>query len=128
MLEADIVMGTIVGKDGPPMPIMAHPPATTSDLSLAEFLETISQHNVKETNPASKKGAKLDFKSIEAFEQSQELISKYQVRVIFFLLACIFSLLFKSLPPLLPLLLNSHVEYVRVLVVVEYVLLIPPSP
>lgn len=80
MLEADIVMGSIVGKDGPPLPIMAHPPATTSDLTLAEFLETIAQHNMKETNPASKKGAKLDFKSIEAYEQSQELISKYQVR------------------------------------------------
>ncbi|KAJ8721183.1 hypothetical protein PYW07_001958 [Mythimna separata] len=78
MLEADIVMGTIVGKDGPPVPIMAHPPATTSDLTLAEFLETIAQHNLKESNPANKKGAKLDFKSIEAYEESQELINKYQ--------------------------------------------------
>ncbi|XP_047019726.1 protein FAM151B isoform X1 [Helicoverpa armigera] len=78
MLEADIVLGTVVGKDGPPLPIMAHPPATTSDLTLAEFLETVAQHNLKETNPGSKKGVKLDFKSIEAFEQSQDLIGRHQ--------------------------------------------------
>ncbi|KAF9813243.1 hypothetical protein SFRURICE_019724 [Spodoptera frugiperda] len=80
MLEADIVIGTVVGKEGPAIPIMAHPPATTSDLSLAEFLETVSQHNLKESNPTSKKGVKLDFKSIEAYEESQELIGRYQAQ------------------------------------------------
>ncbi|XP_022815036.1 protein FAM151A isoform X1 [Spodoptera litura] len=80
MLEADIVIGTVIGKEGPAIPIMAHPPATSSDLSLAEFLETVSQHNLKESNPSSKKGVKLDFKSIEAYEESQELIGRYQAQ------------------------------------------------
>ncbi|XP_026732812.1 protein FAM151B isoform X1 [Trichoplusia ni] len=75
MLEADISLGQVVGKEGPPIPIMAHPPATTSDISLAEFLEAIAKHNEKGVDV---KGVKLDFKSIEAFEQSQELIAKYK--------------------------------------------------
>ncbi|XP_049868456.1 protein FAM151A isoform X2 [Pectinophora gossypiella] len=74
MLEADIVMGTIRGKDGPPLPIMAHPPATTSDLTLADFLSAVAQYNKGNSKP---KGVKLDFKSIEAFEKSQDLIAKY---------------------------------------------------
>ncbi|KAI5633914.1 hypothetical protein NE865_13376 [Phthorimaea operculella] len=74
MLEADIVLGTIRGKDGPPIPIMAHPPATSSDLSLADFLSTVKTHNSGNAKP---KGVKLDFKSIEAFEKSQDLIAKY---------------------------------------------------
>ncbi|XP_059055529.1 protein FAM151A [Achroia grisella] len=74
MLEADIVLGHINGKDGPPIPIMAHPPAATSDLSLSEFLSSVAQYN----NVNSKqKGVKLDFKSIEAFEKSQDLILPY---------------------------------------------------
>lgn len=74
MLEADIVLGHLTGHDGPPIPIMAHPPATTSDLSLAEFLSTVAQYN----NVNNKqKGVKLDFKSIEVFSKSQELIAPY---------------------------------------------------
>ncbi|KAM3963668.1 protein FAM151A isoform 2-T2 [Aphomia sociella] len=74
MLEADIVLGQINGKEGPPIPIMAHPPATTSDLSLSEFLTSVAQYN----NLNSKqKGVKLDFKSIEAFEKSQDQIALY---------------------------------------------------
>ncbi|XP_053612344.1 protein FAM151B isoform X2 [Plodia interpunctella] len=74
MLEADIVLGHISGSEGPPIPIMAHPPATTSDLSLSEFLSTVQQFNKGKSKP---KGVKLDFKSIEAFEKSQELIGQY---------------------------------------------------
>ncbi|CAH2077136.1 unnamed protein product, partial [Iphiclides podalirius] len=74
MLEADIVIGQIVGKEGPPIPIMAHPPATTSDLSLADFLSTVAQHN---NGKAQQKGVKLDFKSIDAFEKSQEQIAQF---------------------------------------------------
>lgn len=74
MLEADIVLGHLTGHDGPPIPIMAHPPATTSDLSLAEFLSTVAQYN----NVNNKqKGVKLDFKSIEVLSKSQELIAPY---------------------------------------------------
>ncbi|XP_045494820.1 protein FAM151A isoform X1 [Colias croceus] len=74
MLEADIVLGHVVGKDGPPIPIMAHPPATTSDLSLADFLMAVSQYN--NVNP-KQKGVKLDFKSIEAFEKAQDHIAPF---------------------------------------------------
>ncbi|CAH3869576.1 protein FAM151A isoform X1 [Pieris brassicae] len=71
MLEADIVLGHVKGKDGPPIPIMAHPPATTSDLTLADFLTAVAQYN----NVNSKqKGVKLDFKTIEAFEKAQDHI------------------------------------------------------
>ncbi|XP_013187139.1 protein FAM151B isoform X2 [Amyelois transitella] len=74
MLEADIVLGHVSGSEGPPIPIMAHPPATSSDLSLAEFLSTVQEANRGKSKP---KGVKLDFKSIEAFEKSQELIGQY---------------------------------------------------
>ncbi|KOB76696.1 Uncharacterized protein OBRU01_05300, partial [Operophtera brumata] len=75
MLEADIVLGHVIGKEsGPPIPIMAHPPATTSDLALSDFLSTVAQYN--NVNP-KQKGVKLDFKGIEAFEKSQELIAPY---------------------------------------------------
>ncbi|XP_073949913.1 protein FAM151A isoform X2 [Choristoneura fumiferana] len=76
MLEADIVLGQLKGKDGPPLPIMAHPPATTSDLSLGDFLAAVAQHN-KRTAKDKQKGVKLDFKSIEAFEKAQELIAPF---------------------------------------------------
>lgn len=75
MLEADVVIGTLKGKEIQGIPIMAHPPATTSDISLEEFLSSVHQYN--NVNRQKQKGVKLDFKSIEAFEKSQELIKKY---------------------------------------------------
>ncbi len=63
MIEADVSMGTIVGGDGSILPIMAHPPLVTSDLSLEEFMDTI-------LNSGTLKGIKLDFKDIEALEPS----------------------------------------------------------
>lgn len=76
MLEADIVLGHVIGKEGPPIPIMAHPPATTSDITLGDFLSAVAQYN--NVNSKSKhKGVKLDFKSIEAFDKSQEIIAPY---------------------------------------------------
>lgn len=76
MLEADIVLGHLTGKEGSLIPIMAHPPATSSDLALSEFLSTVAQYN--NVNAKEKqKGVKLDFKSIEAFEKSQDLIAPY---------------------------------------------------
>lgn len=74
MLEADIVLGHVKGKDGPPIPVMAHPPATTSDLTLGDFLSAVSQYN----NVNSKqKGVKLDFKTFEAFEKAQDHIAPF---------------------------------------------------
>ena len=44
MLEADVSLGTLIGQSGElPYPIMAHPPETTSDLSLEMFLEGVLQ-------------------------------------------------------------------------------------
>ncbi|XP_014369256.2 protein FAM151A isoform X1 [Papilio machaon] len=74
MLEADIVLGHINGKDGPAIPVMAHPPATTSDLTLGDFLTAVAQYN---NGNSKQKGVKLDFKSIEAFEKSQDQIAQF---------------------------------------------------
>ncbi|XP_065358605.1 protein FAM151B [Calliphora vicina] len=64
-IEADIVMGTI-NNTGVDLPIMAHPPANTSDLSLDSFLLQIKNYNDNHTEKM--KGVKLDFKSTEVFE------------------------------------------------------------
>uniref|UniRef100_A0A4Y0BTW8 Menorin-like domain-containing protein n=1 Tax=Anopheles funestus TaxID=62324 RepID=A0A4Y0BTW8_ANOFN len=74
-IEADISLGYLkddVNKEHE-IPIMAHPPATESDISLETFLTRILQYNrdvVKDTS----KGVKLDFKSIGAFEGSIDII------------------------------------------------------
>lgn len=101
-LEADIVLGHIIGsEDGPPIPIMAHPPANTSDLSLAHFLASIDDYNKNSDNP---KGVKLDFKSIEAFEASQEQIEPFSRPEVRFMLIyiCIFYGILnpRHIPPL----------------------------
>ncbi|KAK2725855.1 hypothetical protein QYM36_000355, partial [Artemia franciscana] len=61
-LEADISLGQLNGT-GPEIPIMAHPPVTDSDLSLAGFLDMYFEAN-------SSKGMKLDFKDISVLEDS----------------------------------------------------------
>lgn len=70
MLEADVIVGKL--NSNPPnatdMVIMGHPPTTTSDLSLEDFLKKVTTDK--------KKGIKLDFKSIEAFEMAVPLIKK----------------------------------------------------
>lgn len=72
-IEADIVMGTIIGSDNKTeMPVMGHPPATESDISLKEFLEKILDFN--NLNSENKKGVKLDFKTIGVFNGSLELL------------------------------------------------------
>lgn len=64
-IEADIVMGKL-NNSGVDLPVMAHPPANTSDISLDSFLLQIKDHN--DNNTESMIGVKLDFKSIEVFE------------------------------------------------------------
>lgn len=75
MLEADVVIGTLHNNASKLIPIMAHPPNNTSDLSLEEFIETILKNGTK--------GMKLDFKSIEAFNQSIEILNKFKPKVSF---------------------------------------------
>lgn len=72
MIEADVLIGTHL-KDSSPsanIPIMSHPPKNESNLSLKEFLTTILAHNAKN----STKGVKLDFKTIEVFNESLPLL------------------------------------------------------
>ena len=64
MIEADVSLGR--GN----VPIMAHPPATTSDLSLQQFLDNV----LASTESGRKKGIKLDFKFLGAVEPSLELL------------------------------------------------------
>lgn len=64
------------------IPIMAHPPAVKSDLSLKQFLDTVAAHNkdVKDGKPV--KGVKLDFKSIEAAKEALTSWDKNDANVI----------------------------------------------
>ncbi|KAM7354699.1 protein FAM151B isoform 3-T7 [Cochliomyia hominivorax] len=73
-IEADIVLGKL-NNTGADLPIMAHPPAKTSDLSLDSFLLQIKQYNDKHSKEM-KKGIKLDFKSIEVFEGSLKTLQE----------------------------------------------------
>ncbi|ODN06553.1 hypothetical protein Ocin01_00137 [Orchesella cincta] len=66
MLEADILMGVHTRVHSLEMiPIMAHPPDKSSDLSFAQFLDTVLQATQTQSHH---KGIKLDFKEIEAVE------------------------------------------------------------
>ncbi|KAF7992789.1 hypothetical protein HCN44_005133 [Aphidius gifuensis] len=67
MLEADVSL--IDGNDSTPM--MAHSSKDKSDLSLEKFIETVIISNNK-----TKKGIKLDFKTIEAFNASHAVLQK----------------------------------------------------
>lgn len=75
MLEADIVLGKLTNANNSEIPIMAHPPANESDLSLEDFLNAVIQ------NANSSKGIKLDFKSAEAFDKSLPILTKYRSNV-----------------------------------------------
>lgn len=69
MLEADILMGTLVSDPTETViPIMAHPPANSSDISVQSFLEQVHAFNAN--HPDKMKGVKLDFKEIEAVAPS----------------------------------------------------------
>ncbi|KAH8266633.1 hypothetical protein KR018_004793, partial [Drosophila ironensis] len=70
-IEADISLGKLNGE-GEDVPVMAHPPANISDLTLAEFLNQIMEFNRE--HEGQEKGIKLDFKSIEVFEGSLDIL------------------------------------------------------
>lgn len=74
MLEADVIYGKIIGNNSlGDVPIMGHPPAVESDLSLEDFLSEIFGFNQIHDD---KKGIKLDFKTIDVFEKSLAILSK----------------------------------------------------
>ncbi|XP_068150360.1 protein FAM151B isoform X2 [Drosophila tropicalis] len=70
-IEADIVLGKI-NDEGEDLPVMAHPPATISDITLEDFLNQIKDYN--DAHEGAEKGVKLDFKSIEVFEGSLDIL------------------------------------------------------
>lgn len=62
MIEADILLRGTGARE----PIMAHPPATDSDINLQDWLAQVA---------ASNKGIKLDFKSLEAVLPSMKILN-----------------------------------------------------
>lgn len=69
MIEADIVWGYL-NDETTPQPVMGHPPAEKSDISLEQFIQKVLDFNTKQTSEKSRKGIKLDFKSTEVFNKS----------------------------------------------------------
>jgi len=71
--EADILLRRRGGANhAENIPIMAHPPATDSDLTLKEFLQMSSLLPI---------GIKLDFKTIEALRASVDVLLEHRRRV-----------------------------------------------
>uniref|UniRef100_A0A667YL79 Protein FAM151A n=1 Tax=Myripristis murdjan TaxID=586833 RepID=A0A667YL79_9TELE len=67
ILEADVNMDRPQTPNQKPVPIMAHPPAVQSDNTLDQWLDAVLQ---------SRKGIKLDFKSLASVGPSLELLSE----------------------------------------------------
>mmetsp|Transcript_15122 Transcript_15122/g.36933 ORF Transcript_15122/g.36933 Transcript_15122/m.36933 type:complete len:320 (+) Transcript_15122:54-1013(+) len=63
-LESDVRMGTCGECEN--LPIMAHPPATQSDLTFDNYLQDIVHHNRTMTDSSRRVGIKLDFKDAAA--------------------------------------------------------------
>ncbi|PSN44146.1 hypothetical protein C0J52_15662 [Blattella germanica] len=79
MLEADVVLGTLEGGSGDLIPVMAHPPTNTSDLSLKEFLTEV----ITVTQNGHRCGIKLDFKSLEVLQPSLDELQSQSDQVDF---------------------------------------------
>lgn len=82
MIEADVITGHLIdeseveGQNTERIPIMGHPPAITSDLSLQEFLDEWSKTD---------KLLKLDFKSTEAFMLAMPVMENaFKVNIYYF--------------------------------------------
>ncbi|KAG8524633.1 Protein FAM151B, partial [Galemys pyrenaicus] len=70
MIEADVLLPSDESEHG--QPIMAHPPETTSDNTLEDWLTEVTK---------SSKGIKLDFKSLAAVEPSMMLLENVKSHV-----------------------------------------------
>lgn len=66
MLEADVIMDPVNN-----IPIMAHPPDNTSDLTLKLFVNTVLDQSEDQ-----KKGIKLDFKETQVLNASKEILQE----------------------------------------------------
>ncbi|GIY66217.1 protein FAM151B [Caerostris darwini] len=70
-LEADVTLGLLNGNEfGTLVPIMAHPPDTSSDISLEMWIDRVIHQNTG-------KGVKLDFKSLDVVESSLLILQRY---------------------------------------------------
>ena len=72
MIEADVILRGQNTDDQQMIPIMARPPATTSDITLVEWLALVKGRG---------KGLKLDFKSIEAVEIALQRLNEAKEEV-----------------------------------------------
>ncbi|XP_042868540.1 protein FAM151B-like [Penaeus japonicus] len=81
MLEADVSPGRLTGQgpNDPHIPIMAHPPYETSNLSLEMWIDKVIEANENGKN----KGAKLDFKSLSIVKESLEILKNRTERITF---------------------------------------------
>jgi len=81
MLEADVLSGHLEGESSsdPQSTIMAHPPATTSDISLEVWIRRVIDANEN----GKKKGAKLDFKDEDILEDSLEILKSRSDEITF---------------------------------------------
>ncbi|CAL4249632.1 unnamed protein product, partial [Meganyctiphanes norvegica] len=81
MLEADVLSGHLEGEssDDAPCSIMAHSPATTSDISLEVWIRRVIDANQN----GKKKGAKLDFKDEDILEASLEILKSRSDEITF---------------------------------------------
>ena len=86
MLEADVILRGQGTENQTDIPVMAHPPATDSDITLEEWLERVLP---------SPKGMKLDFKGTDVLEPSMVILQRFKepfaFRQPFFLNADIFN-------------------------------------
>ena len=72
MIEADIVFGFLINDTTRTLqPIMGHPPAEESDVTLKSFLTQILNFN---KYSGKQKGVKLDFKSTGVFQNSMPIL------------------------------------------------------
>jgi hypothetical protein len=92
LIEADVVHGFMVNDELRQniMPVMAHPPNDTSDVSLASFLRQIETFNDGVTNE-QQKGVRLDFKSTAVFQNALETLRLWNEDYKLFINADLFS-------------------------------------
>lgn len=79
MIEADVQLGTLPNQKEI-IPIMSHT-KNVSDISLETFFKKVDDHNRNNQTNTTKKGIKLDFKKIDAFLKSIDIIRSHSKQV-----------------------------------------------
>lgn len=69
MIEGDVIL-----RESTRISVMAHPPATDSNLTFEDWLKTINSFQIRDL----KVGAKADFKSLDAAKESLKIIQQYR--------------------------------------------------